>query len=181
MSIKVQTYVWRIDTPPIVKLVAIALADHARDDGSEARPSQALLATKTGLSTQSVRRALSWLVAHGVIELVRPSTQHRANVFRFTLDESRGYTVAPLSESQGGQKTPQTYHTVTPALSESHPNHKESSLEPNEAVLIARRADEENERIRQDEIEKYGHVLSPKERLRLIRSMMKGTAFEADK
>ena len=180
MSIRVQAYVWRIVMPPTVKLVAIALADHEHDDGTEARPSQTHLAEKTGLSTQSIRRALGWLMDHGVVELMRASTQHRANVFRFTMDESRGYSVAPLKKIQTYQTRPQTYQRVTPAPTQSTPNHKEPSLEPRGSSRIANPDEVENERIRNDEIERFGRVLTNPERARLARSLMMGQNFSLD-
>jgi len=78
------SYAWALELPTSEKFVAVALADHAHDDGSEARPSQALIAKKTGLSERQVRRSLANLVERGVIELVRGGGHHRPNVYRFT-------------------------------------------------------------------------------------------------
>ena len=83
MSIFVQKHVWTLDLPPHLKYVAVALADHAHDDGYEARPSQEYLALKTGLSVRTVRRALAELKSLGVIILERPAAKGRCNVWYF--------------------------------------------------------------------------------------------------
>jgi len=85
MSIRAQMWVWEQELPPTMKLVAIALADHAHDDGTEARPSQDLLSRKTGLDVRTVRRVIHRLVDEGVIELQRPARQNYCNVFRFPI------------------------------------------------------------------------------------------------
>ena len=84
MSIRVMAKVWDIPLPPTVKLVALALADHCHDDGSEARPSRTRIATKCGISTRQVVRILRDLEARGIIEVERPSTANRPTVYRFT-------------------------------------------------------------------------------------------------
>jgi len=83
MSIYVQNYVWKLDLPPTVKYVAIALADHAHDDGYEARPSQAYLSDKTGLTVRHIRRCLKDLRDRHVIEVQRPAGRGRCTVYRF--------------------------------------------------------------------------------------------------
>jgi len=83
MSIFVQNYIWRLELQPSVKYVAIALADHAHDDGQEARPSQDFLANKTGLSVRHVRRCLKELVELGIIRVVRPAGKGRCTVYAF--------------------------------------------------------------------------------------------------
>ena len=85
MSIEVQNQVWKLDLPPNLKYVAIALADHAHDDGTEARPSQQYLAKKTGLSVRHVRRCLRELIERGVIRIDRPSAKGRATCYAFVL------------------------------------------------------------------------------------------------
>ena len=79
--------VWEIPLPPTVKLVALALADHCHDDGSEARPSRARIATKCGVSTRQVVRILRDLEARGIIEVERPSTANRPTVYRFRVGD----------------------------------------------------------------------------------------------
>lgn len=139
MSVRVQTYVWQLHLPPTLKLVAIALADHCHDDGGEARPSQALLCAKTGLSERSVRRALQTLVEAQILVLERPSGQHRANVYRFPLPDDfaklRGVTLTALSNPEGSL-SPQRGHPVRSEGPLWPPNHKEPLIEPSEISKI---------------------------------------------
>jgi len=164
----------------MIKLVAIALADHAHDDGTEARPSQALLEAKTGLSNASVRRSLRHLLEIGVIRLERRSTQHHANVYAFDL---RVITQTTLTTSQGDHTVRQGGHTVRPEGSHRSPNHKNRPIEPttvNRHVVISPPDDLESEAQRRREIEAYGHVLSDRERIRLIKAQLKGMTFVPD-
>ena len=57
MSIRVMTAVWDMDLPAKQKLVALALADCANDEG-EAWPSIATLARKCGCDRRTVQRNL---------------------------------------------------------------------------------------------------------------------------
>ncbi len=139
MSVKVQTYVWQLRLTPTQKLVAIALADHCHDDGSEARPSQALLCRKTGLSVRTVSSTLASLVNLGVLSLERQSGQHSPNVYRVLIPE--GFATIPdpqLSQVKNPdlQMTRQTCNSRRPDLQLSQPNHKEPSIETNGASSI---------------------------------------------
>ena len=144
MSVRVQTYVWQLDLPPSHKLIAIALADHCHDDGSEARPSRALLVKKTGLSEATLRRSIKDLIEWGVIVLDRPASQHRANCYRFPLPAD----FATLS----GQSPRRPWKGPAPSNRAQTRHHdaltiREPSLEPSEQVLqltpdeVASRAD----------------------------------------
>jgi len=83
MSIKWMSKCWDMDLPPTEKLVALALADHCHDDGSEARPSRALVAKKCNISERQVIRAFKALTSKGIIEIERASTPSTPNVYRF--------------------------------------------------------------------------------------------------
>lgn len=56
---------------PTTKSVAVALADHASQDGSKAFPSVKLLADKCEVSPRTIQRALRRLEAMGVLVIVR--------------------------------------------------------------------------------------------------------------
>ena len=90
MSIRIMAHVWRLDLPAHQKYLALALADHAHDDGTEARPSQAHLAEKTGLSERQVRRLLAELLEARVIVRVRPGGRNRATSYAFVLEDADG-------------------------------------------------------------------------------------------
>ena len=106
MAINVQNHVWSLDLPSHLKYVAIALADHARPDGTQARPSQAALAKKTGLTDRSVRRALNELCERGVIAKDRKGRTGSATSYVFLgVPEHRGDRT-PTSYPRGGDRTP---------------------------------------------------------------------------
>ena len=86
MSVDVMGAVFKVPLPPSEKLVALALADHAHDDGTEARPGMASLALKTTLSKRQVQRVLKSLVQKGVIEEYKASTYTTPAWYRFILD-----------------------------------------------------------------------------------------------
>ena len=131
MSVRVQTYVWQLELKPIEKLVAIALADHCRDDGTEGRPSQRLLCEKTGLSERSVRDTLHELVRLHVLMVQRKSGQHRPNCYMFPIPEGFGKLrpAPPAPLSPEGQSTSQRGNLRLPEGHSLPPNHKEPSYE----------------------------------------------------
>jgi hypothetical protein len=85
-------------------LVAIMLARHAHEDGTESRPGLARLASETRLNERSVRRALAGLLARQVIRLEQKAAQHASAHYAFpsfrvdivsTLDDQSGHSVTP--------------------------------------------------------------------------------------
>lgn len=105
------TEVWKTDLAPHLKYVAIAMADYAHDDGTEARPAQATLATKTGLSERQVRRTLSDLVNLGVLRVQRPAGRSKPTTYAFVMavvhDLSSGFidrSYRPLDRSSATVK-----------------------------------------------------------------------------
>ena len=78
MSIKLMTTVfesrfdWGEGAPsePTIKLVLLALADHASDTGEAVYPSIAHLCSKTGLSRRAVKNVLSSARDNGVLTAI---------------------------------------------------------------------------------------------------------------
>ena len=58
-------WVWRQNLTPASKIVLLAIADHADDDGGNAYPSKSTLALKTGYSERQVIRIVNELTAGG--------------------------------------------------------------------------------------------------------------------
>lgn len=86
MSIRVMT--WVFDHEGMTgnqKLVALALADHCHDDGSEARPGMARLEKKTALSRRTIQRAVKSLMEDGIMVMDRPATFNRPPSYRFVM------------------------------------------------------------------------------------------------
>ena len=121
MSIRVMSAVFECETmAPFQKLVALALADHCHDDGTEARPGMARLKRKTGLSESTVHRALRSLLHDGYLEIQRKSTSTSPYVYRFTM--------GVVTQTGGVTQTLGGSHTDARGVSSRHPNHKEPSL-----------------------------------------------------
>ena len=75
MSIKVMSMVFdRYPAGGNERLLALALADHAKDDGTRIWPSVAELSRKTLQSERTVQRQVAAMVARGWLEVVHVST-----------------------------------------------------------------------------------------------------------
>lgn len=69
MSVRVSSQVWGLDLPQNLKLLALALADWADDDGGGIHPSNHYVAWKVGVSERNVRRQMAKLVELGFVEV----------------------------------------------------------------------------------------------------------------
>ncbi|WP_354399025.1 helix-turn-helix domain-containing protein [Variovorax sp. OAS795] len=81
-------------------LLALALADHAHDDGTRIWPSVGELARKTRQSTRTVQRQLQKMVASGWLEMVSTATGRRGstNEYRVTAAWVAGAHLAPRGD-----------------------------------------------------------------------------------
>jgi len=68
--------------------VLVALADHANDDGTSARPSVGLLAWKIGLSPRQVQRVIGQLEKRGLITAVAHRNGGRGRATEYRIDLS---------------------------------------------------------------------------------------------
>jgi len=110
MSFKVTSEVWELDgVPSQQRIVLLAMAEHAHDDGEHAYPSRARLAARCGCDERTVQRAIQWLIGKGLLQLCQAATQHKPNSYR----------VCPRGDSLPGGR-----HAVSPA--ESPPGEAES-------------------------------------------------------
>lgn len=103
MSVKVMTWVWEHSrSKKTERLVLLAIADCASDDGANAYPSMAELMRKTGLSERGVQGCIAKLVALKELKVQRnagPGGCNRYQVIMTTPAES-----APPARAAGGQK-----------------------------------------------------------------------------
>jgi hypothetical protein len=91
MSIKVMTVAWEISRPHADKLLLIALADQANDEGW-CWPSVATLGRKCGMEDRSIRRVIARLVKGGHVTVQqRRQTMDDGRV----LNTSNNYRVHP--------------------------------------------------------------------------------------
>jgi hypothetical protein len=97
MSIAAMNWAWRQDVPSTPKLVLLALADAADDEG-RCWPSVATLSIKASASTRTVRRAIQLLIDHSMIT-VEPRYRHdgscSSNTYRLTMQGGDKLSPAP--------------------------------------------------------------------------------------
>ncbi len=101
MSIKLMTMVFdRYPEGGSEMLLALALADHARDDGSRIWPSVGELARKTRQSTRTIQRQLQKMVASGWLEPVSAATGRRGSTNEYRVSPSwvAGQDIAPRGD-----------------------------------------------------------------------------------
>ena len=97
MSAKLMGEVWSLDLPQHEKLVALALADHGEDDGSQIFPSVARLAWKTGYTERRVQQILRSLEEKGLIEPVAHAQGGRGHAAEYQMYTERVKRNAPFS------------------------------------------------------------------------------------
>lgn len=77
-------------------LVLLAIADYAKDDGSGAWPSVALLAEKTRLSERNVQYVLRKLEESGELTVERHAGPRGCHLYNITVSEVEGAKIAPV-------------------------------------------------------------------------------------
>ena len=105
MSLRVMTWAWKQETKSSgERLVLLALADHAGEDG-ECYPSTGHLGTKCSLDKKTVQRHLTALDSRGLItKLYRRKRQNGTLAgwtYRVNVREAEGTPKSPLRESAG--------------------------------------------------------------------------------
>ena len=106
------------ELPPLPKLLLLAIADHANDDGHGAYPSQKRLAEKVGCSTRHINTLTSTLVSLGLLEITQQGGG-RGHTTRYLLPWAED-----VRRKLKGEKVEQTTTKVEPQSS------SEPSLEP---------------------------------------------------
>lgn len=86
MSVRVMTWVWeRSQSKGVDRLVLLAIADCAADDGANAFPSMAKLAEKTGLTGRGVQKCIARLVTLGELSVHLNAGPRGCNRYRVTM------------------------------------------------------------------------------------------------
>lgn len=89
MSMKLMVRVMEeIEVTRPQQLVLLAMAENARDDGTQCYPSVDLIAWKAGYKPRAVSDILRELRDAGIIELVRPAADHRPTEYALHLDRA---------------------------------------------------------------------------------------------
>jgi hypothetical protein len=128
MSIKIMQLVWNITLPAPKKLVLLALADNANDEG-DCYPSIATLIRKCSLSERAVQYAITELVEAGHVS--RDVRSGRSTVYR--VHPRTSCTPAPDAPVQVVHRTPAP-DAPHPRTSCTH-NHHITTKEPKNAEL----------------------------------------------
>ena len=139
------------------KLVAVALADHAKNETGECFPSLARLVERCALSRRGVQNALKQLQELGVIEIAQNAHHSGANIYRFLPPNPEaepcegGARGAPPSDLEGAHVVPKGVHVVPKGVHVVpkgvhvvpegahvvHPNYQELSVTPKEQARSA--------------------------------------------
>jgi hypothetical protein len=121
MSIKVMTVAWEIPLPHADKLLLIALADQANDEGW-CWPSVATLGRKCGMEDRSIRRVIVRLVQGGHV-----SVQARAGTSNNYLIHPKVPAVStPDPESPPDAESALTDGELSPDRKSAHPGRRVS-------------------------------------------------------
>jgi hypothetical protein len=151
VSVKIMAEVWALDLPPNEKLVTLAHADHANDDGI-AYPSRKRIAWKTGYTDASIKRinqrlrAKDILELHGVAdprtgEIVRGGRPSRGLVPCYRVQPGRGVKMDPLFPLKGGYPVQEGGSNASKkGVRDDPPNHhREPSVEPSSTTCAFER------------------------------------------
>lgn len=84
MSYRLMPQVWNAKLPPTEKFVLLAITDFVNDEKGYAWPSQETLASKTGLSRQTVNKVIKRLVGRNILISMRRSEKGKStsNLYR---------------------------------------------------------------------------------------------------
>ena len=102
MSVKIMGQVWDLDLPHNEQSILLAMADHADHEGNNVYPSNGLVAWKTGLSKDTVRRSKKKLESLKILVLVR-ATPGQTKLYR--IDISAGPVKTPFKNEESTPST----------------------------------------------------------------------------
>jgi hypothetical protein len=102
MSVKVMGKVFETDLEPADKVLLLALADHAHDDGTKIFPSVARMMVKSSMAERTVQRHLRGLVERGLLVVVNHAEGGRGHAVEYAIDMWRLTECIPL-DTKGGQ------------------------------------------------------------------------------
>jgi Helix-turn-helix domain len=111
MSVKLMAMVFDdYPGPPLEKLTALAVADHADHDGGRIWPTVAALVAKTGHSERTIQRHLRQMEQRGWLELVKASNGRGSrSEYRIPIELLKGVTQTPfVTQERVTQQTPFT-------------------------------------------------------------------------
>jgi hypothetical protein len=115
------------------RLVLLALADEANDDGESCYPSLDRLAVKTRCNKRTVMRCIERLEAAGEVVVRRPETNGRGHHNEYTLTLGRkGDSLTPFSEPETARKRREK---ARPGVHQTHkPTNQNTSVDHSKLV-----------------------------------------------
>ena len=123
MSYRYTDIVWEVDLPPNEKIVLLAIAKHANEDG-KAWPSQDRLSKYTGLSSRTVIRILSSLEKKKIIHIKKRQSTNLYRIFPLKKPSQEGAAVCnQLHRYENPNVTPCHFPSDTMSLSNVTPCH----------------------------------------------------------
>ena len=86
MSVKVMTWVWENShSSGAERLVLLAIADSARDDGKDAYPAVSTIARKANMDTRTVQRAIRRLIEIGELTVTMNAGRAGSNLYQVVM------------------------------------------------------------------------------------------------
>ena len=170
MSALLMGQVFKTDLAPNLKLVLVAYADHANDDGTSVYPGEERMVAKTSYSTPTIRRLTRELIATGLLIQTQRGYRTKQAEFRINTDAleaaqipftKKGYQND--TQSKGYQEDAKGYQPDAESLSSDDgmgiagdtPNHQEPS-QPSENHHLATITKLEHDAIWDTAAELYG-------------------------
>lgn len=107
MSVSVMTWAWQLRIPSNEKIVLVALADRANDDG-ECWPGYASLAEKCSMSERNVMRIVASLETKNLLSITTrkdaENNRQKTNIYRLNVEQKPGDILSPGNEQKPGDK-----------------------------------------------------------------------------
>ncbi len=145
MSVSVMTLVWRSDLPANHKLVLLAYADHANDEGGSVYPGEDWMAAKTSYTGGNIRRVTKQLVEAGFLHRVKRGQTGQRAEWEVDVPMLRAAQSARLLELEAARMEAKSRAIDTgEARGAATPNVIEPSVEP--SVQIASTENEQRPR-----------------------------------
>lgn len=140
MSVKIMTMVFEADErlKATQKLVMLALADHAADDGTSVYPSIKTISYKTGLKESAIRKALKELRDDvKIIRITRHFTSRRPNQYAINLTRLSSFKRVLLDDTQESGVSRGDTQGITKKPSRVSPRDTDPSITINEPPIHA--------------------------------------------
>jgi hypothetical protein len=97
MSVKVSAWVWSIEQAnPVDRLVLLAIADCATDDGTKAWPSMTTIAAKACVTRRGAQIAVHRLVLAGLLKVTSGGGRARCNSYTVLMNCERRTLIKPV-------------------------------------------------------------------------------------